>query len=326
MTEKATSLARSLTDSDSQALYDEHAKRLLGYRWILAAFLKQVMPQTGQYSVPQIVSMIEPDIQISTNRLHPDLKIRGLNQEYREKLKRRKAENRPGNEETEDCESKGIRFDILFRIQLASGICQVLINIEIQKKRPAHYHLFNRIVAYIGELIASQTDREYVKGDYDSLMPVCSIWIAAGQKKNTVTVYNLEEHTDGERGMWGDPDKIRAVVLGFNEESVPVADEHPVWNLLRSLFSTTMEVEERLEILEQYQIPVTADVEEEVLTMCNLGEGVYEKGRLQGEKDSLNRISRLIKAMTQAGRLQEFQDSIDDESRLTALFAEFEIH
>ncbi|WP_300971051.1 hypothetical protein [Faecalibaculum rodentium] len=43
-----------------------------------------------------------------------------------------------------------------------------------------------------------------------------------------------------------------------------------------------MKMEELLEILEQYQVPVTADVEEEVLTMCNLGEGVYEKGMKAG--------------------------------------------
>ncbi len=47
-------------------------------------------------------------------------------------------------------------------------------------------------------------------------------------------------------------------------------------------FATTMKMEELLEILEQYQVPVTADVEEEVLTMCNLGEGVYEKAMKAG--------------------------------------------
>nr|AMK53395.1 hypothetical protein AALO17_02610 [Faecalibaculum rodentium] len=43
-----------------------------------------------------------------------------------------------------------------------------------------------------------------------------------------------------------------------------------------------MKMEELPEILEQYQVPVTADVEEEVLTMCNLGESVYEKGMKAG--------------------------------------------
>lgn len=47
-------------------------------------------------------------------------------------------------------------------------------------------------------------------------------------------------------------------------------------------FATTMKIEELPEILEQYQVPVTADVEEEVLTMCNLGESVYEKGMKAG--------------------------------------------
>ncbi|WP_276887937.1 hypothetical protein [Faecalibaculum rodentium] len=90
-----------------------------------------------------------------------------------------------------------------------------------------------------------------------------------------------------------------------------------------------MKMEELPEILEQYQVPVTADAEEEVLTMYNLGEGVYEKGmkagRLQGQRDSLDRTGRLIKATTHAGRLQEFLDSADDRKRITALFEEFDI-
>ncbi|WP_145907397.1 hypothetical protein [Faecalibaculum rodentium] len=72
--------------------------------------------------------------------------------------------------------------------------------------------------------------------------------------------------------------------------SVMAAGRDPV-RLLRNIrsgiycvnwFATTMKMEELPEILEQYQVPVTADVEEEVLTMCNLGESVYEKGMKAG--------------------------------------------
>ena len=73
MTKRTTDIALDLSDSESQSLYDDHAKRLLEYRWILAAFLKEVLPEVAGYTVAQIVEMIDPDIQISTTRLHPDL-------------------------------------------------------------------------------------------------------------------------------------------------------------------------------------------------------------------------------------------------------------
>lgn len=37
MTERTTDITRDLCDSQSQALYDDHAKGLRGYRWSLAA-------------------------------------------------------------------------------------------------------------------------------------------------------------------------------------------------------------------------------------------------------------------------------------------------
>uniref|UniRef100_UPI00271205E2 hypothetical protein n=1 Tax=uncultured Faecalibaculum sp. TaxID=1729681 RepID=UPI00271205E2 len=133
MTQRKTSIALDLSDSDRQALYDDHAKRLLGYRRVLAAFLKQVLPELKPYPAGQIVTMIDPDIRISTKILHPDLKIRGLNTEYREKLRHR--QDLPADE------SKGIRFDILFRVQLPAGAREILINIEIQKDKPKNYEL-----------------------------------------------------------------------------------------------------------------------------------------------------------------------------------------
>ncbi|WP_300508911.1 hypothetical protein [uncultured Faecalibaculum sp.] len=345
MTQRKTSIALDLSDSDRQALYDDHAKRLLGYRRVLAAFLKQVLPELKPYPAGQIVTMIDPDIRISTKILHPDLKIRGLNTEYREKLRHR--QDLPADE------SKGIRFDILFRVQLPAGAREILINIEIQKDKPKDYELLPRAVSYLGELIASQTDREYVAQDYDRLMPVCSIWIVAGQDRNTITAYNLTEKTTGEPDMWGKAELVQAVILGFNEESKPEPGEEPVWNLLRGLFSTTMSVVDRLGILEDYGIPTVQDVEEEVLDMCNLGQGVYEKGKRagelqgiqqgiqqgieqglrqglqqgieQGQAESEQRISQLKQLMVEADRTEEFLAALDDRQALSRLYREFGI-
>ena len=143
------------------------------------------------------------------------------------------------------------------------------------------------------------------------------------------------------------------MILGFNEKSGYVPGEPPVWNLLRSLFSTTMEVEEKLKILEGYGVPVTADVEEEVDDMCNLGQGVFEdglqRGRMQGrqegrvegrvegrkegraegrqlgETETVRKTGLLKEAMTKAGRIQEFMNALGSLKALNRLYAEFGI-
>ena len=204
MTKRTTDIALDLSDSESQALYDDHAKRLLGYRWILAAFLKEVLPGAAGYTVAQIVEMIDPDIQISTTRLHPDLRVRGLNTEYKDVP----DEHDNGKKKKR---SRQIRFDILFRIRLPEGARRFLINIEIQKEKPQKYVLLDRATAYGAQEITSQLNVEYLEGSYSDMLPVCSIWIVAGQEENTISTWELKEETDGIPGMWTGRSRICAI-------------------------------------------------------------------------------------------------------------------
>ena len=114
-----------------------------------------------------------------------------------------------------------------------------------------------------------------------------------------------------------------------------------------------MSVVDRLGILEDYGIPTVQDVEEEVLDMCNLGQGVYEKGKRagelqgiqqgiqqgieqglrqglqqgieQGQAESEQRISQLKQLMVEADRTEEFLAALDDRQALSRLYREFGI-
>ena len=331
MTKRTTDIALDLSDSESQSLYDDHAKRLLEYRWILAAFLKEVLPEVAGYTVAQIVEMIDPDIQISTTRLHPDLRVRGLNTEYKDVPDEYEQDGKKKR-------SRQIRFDILFRLR-PSGIRRFLINIEIQKEKPEKYVLLDRATAYGAQEITSQLNVEYLEGSYSDMLPVCSIWIVAGQEENTISIWELTEETDGIRGMWGEADKLRLMILGFNERSRHQEGEKPVWNLLRGLFSTTMKTEEKLAILEKYDVPVIEDVDREVEDMCNLGQGVYEQGQRHGimlgekrgyrkgymaaEENLAKRMDRLKREMVDAGRQMELLDAVGNPEAMDRLFEEF---
>jgi hypothetical protein len=71
------------------------------------------------------------------------------------------------------------------------------------------------------------------------------------------------------------------------------SDEACLTDLLEVLLSSKVDPEEKLKILEEkYSIPMTVELEEEVINMCNLSEGVKEIGR---EENTIASIKKLMK-------------------------------
>ena len=78
-------------------------------------------------------------------------------------------------------------------------------------------------------------------------------------------------------------------------------------------------------------------VEEEVLDMCNLGQGVYEKGErygrregrreglIEGRTETEQQISQLKQMMVKADRTEEFLAALDNPQVLYRLYREFGI-
>jgi hypothetical protein len=57
---------------------------------------------------------------------------------------------------------------------------------------------------------------------------------------------------------------------------------------------------------EKYSIPMTVDLEEEIVNMCNLSEGVREMGREEGIIDSIKNLMR-----TMHWSLQQAMNALD---------------
>lgn len=94
-------------------------------------------------------------------------------------------------------------------------------------------------------------------------------------------------------------DKMKIIIISLNDKGME--GDNSIIRLLSTLLSTTESVEKRKQILEsEFNIPMTKEIEEEVLEMCNLGMAVELKGVNRGiaqgrEQSLLESIRNLMK-------------------------------
>lgn len=116
------------------------------------------------------------------------------------------------------------------------------------------------------------------------------------ERSNTITEYSLtEKHHIGkvkEVEEYNDLMSAIMVCLGRNEDET----EHELLRLLDVLLSSDKKAKEKKEILEnEFQIPMTETMETEVEYMCNLSDGVEQKGIEKGiEKEQLRLIQKKL--------------------------------
>ena len=164
-----TWISEELKAARIKVQYDEHVKRILGSRQVLARILKGAAAEYEGYSVEEIVSWIDTDIEIARTPLRPggkgkeDSLITGDNTESKI----------PG----EGC----ITYDIRFRAWIPGdedpSMIKLLINIEAQKSFYLKYRIVTRGIFYVARKISEQMDREFTASYYNGLKKVYSIWI-----------------------------------------------------------------------------------------------------------------------------------------------------
>lgn len=123
-----TEIKNAVNATDTDAQYDEKAKRLLGNKMILAHILVKTVDEFLGMDPKKAVSYIEGDPFISEVPLEP-----GLTNEAKEKDGQRIVGL---NTENSEIDEGMIRFDIIFYVRMKDGISQVIVNIEAQKGNP----------------------------------------------------------------------------------------------------------------------------------------------------------------------------------------------
>lgn len=143
---------------DINRQYDEHAKRILATRKILAYILQRVVDELEGMTIDEIVEAIEGDVEISSIPLLPDSII---GQSLEDSVYR---------------EGK-IFFDLRFTVRKIDDQVKILFDLEAQKDYDPGYPLVTRGIVYAARMISRQIDTEFKIPHYEQLKKVYSIWV-----------------------------------------------------------------------------------------------------------------------------------------------------
>ncbi len=160
------------------------------------------------------------------------------------------------------------------------------------------YLLMKRAVFYGSRLISAQKETEFSGSDYNGVKKVYTIWICMESpiEKSVINHYRLTERQVF--GKYKEPqdnyDLLNIVMIYLAKGPV----RNRMLSMLQVIFQeTTKSAEEKSEILKKkFDIEVTSEMEEELRTMCNLSEGIYEQGMASGaEAKTIEIVTNLWK-------------------------------
>lgn len=315
------------------AQYDEHAKRILSNRWVLAWILKETTEEFAGLSVRKIAfGCIGKDVEISQVNLKPGETNKCA--QGKEEFGNDYPERIVGENIEDSVPDEGkIYFDIRFSAYRKEDDIpvKILINVEAQKDFYVGYPIITRGVFYGARMISAQLDAEFTSDDYSKLKKVYSIWVCMNAPDyigNAITKYSINQ-TDiistvpNEKN---DYDKMTVIVICLNSRKQTEENNKGLLGLLNTLFSEKLTVKVKEEILlRDYGIAIYNDIEE-MGHMCNLGEGIceraYERGINQGieqgiEQGETLKVVFLIKNMLAKGRTrQEIAELLEEDISL----------
>ena len=273
-----TELKNAVLATDLKAQYDACAKKLLGYKDILARILIEAVEEFRGMSPEEVKPLIEDDIHIGKIPIDPGLtnKVVGVDENGKEIIGM--------NTVNEEVNAGYILFDIIFYVRLKEGRSKIIINVEAQRKEPTEYDILNRTIFYVSREISSQKNREFVNSNYNDIKKVYSIWICMNMSEDSMNHIHLTNDMIIGNQIWkGREDLVNIVMIGLAKEISPKEEKHELHRLLGALLSETLNEEEKLDILKnEYHIPMEKSIEEDVKVMCNLSDGIEERGKAEG--------------------------------------------
>ena len=278
-----TEIKNAVSAADTEAQYDDKAKRLLSNKIILAHILIKTVDEFHGMNPKDVVPYIEGDPFVSVVPVEP-----GLTNAEKEKGGQRIVGM---NTENAEVNEGLIRFDIIFYVRMKDGYSQVIVNLEAQKDEPISYYILNRAVFYVSRLVSSQKERDFVKTNYNDIKRVFSIWVCMNMDENSMNYVHLtDDKLLGTHQWLGGLDLLNIVLIGISDEIPEHDDKYELHRLLSTLFSMELTAAEKLGIIEtEYSIPIDDKLRKDVSAMCNLSQGIREKGRTEeGERIILN--------------------------------------
>ena len=82
----------------------------------------------------------------------------------------------------------------------------------------------------------------------------------------------------------GKIDLLNIILIGITNDIPAHEEKYELHRLLGTLFSVDIPADEKIEIIEkEYSIPADGKIREDVSEMCNLSQGILERGEARGK-------------------------------------------
>ena len=276
-----TDIKMSVKATDTKAQYDNKAKQLLGHKIILAHILVNTVEEYKRMNPIDAVQYIEGEPHIGSVPVDAGV----TNIENQEKVIGLNTENSEINEGM-------IRFDIIFYVRMQDGLSQIIVNVEAQKAEPSSYDILNRAIFYVSRMISSQKGRDFVKSNYNDIKRVYSIWICMNVDEHSMSHIHLtRDDIIGSHNWKGDINLLNIVLVGLAEDLPEKTEKYELHRLLGALLSSKLNVDEKLDIIgNEFRIPLETDIRKDVSEMCNLSQGIEERGVEKGLAEAAIRM------------------------------------
>lgn len=304
MSERFSPAGEILAAAEQKKAYDEVCKKVLALKEIAARILAAVAEEMKGCSIEEIISCIGTS-EIGSVPVNADAPVIPL-------------------ENSEDVTiNEGTRFfDIKFnvRVPVSDEQIQLIINLEAQRDFNPGYSIIKRGIYYCSRLISSQYGTVFTKSDYNRIRKVYSIWVCTNpvdEYRRTVVRYKLgKELLEGETKFKNpadeekerrDYDLLSLVLIGLDDPDSEDMPQNSIVRMLSVLFAENMDFRSKITTLENdYNIKMTNKIEEEVERMCNLSEGVWEKGIAAGMakgviEGKLNQLVHIFETLMSKG-------------------------
>lgn len=235
-----------------------------------------------------VVALIEGEPKI--NKVFVDTSLTNAPKNDVENSKTSRGEKIYGyNNEASEMNEGYIRYDIIFYVMTSDGQAKIIINIEAQKSEPQKYDIINRAIFYACRMISSQKEREFENSNYNDLKKVYSIWICMNIDEPCLNhIHFVNEKLVSSHEWKGNLDLPNIILIGLPKEVVKKDKDYELHRLLGILLSMNMNAEDKINIVkEEFAIKFSEEMRKEVSSMCNLSEGIFERGLEVGEERGL---------------------------------------
>ena len=242
-----------------------------------------------------------------------------------------------------------VTFDILFyaKVPNTDDVIKLIINIEAQKAIPTDYPLMKRVIYYGCRLISSQKERDFTKSDYGKIKKIYTIWLCFEPPKGKGS--GINKYTITEKHLYGSCKEDAENYALLNAVVLYIGNHKPgdkLLNMLLLIFKENLTTKEKTKKLkDEYDLSISGEMGEEMDTMCNLSEGIYERGirygekrgiamgekrgevrgLIRGEKSGAERAMKLVQILLSENRMEDVQHASHDDVYREKLFKEFKL-